>query len=165
MELEALIKTYPDALFIQTHREPSQFMGSWNSFVERARSISSEPRPPHDLGAELLSFMGGMMERAVDFRSAHPELESRWMDVNYFDLIEDPFGVVRRIYQHFGWTLEQEAVDAMEEWQFRQAEKQRSQKRHRYALEDYGLTPEAVNAAFKRYRDFLTTRGIRTSRS
>ena len=38
------------------------------------------------------------------------------MGVNYVDLIEDPFGVVRRIYQHFGWTLEQAAVDAMEEW-------------------------------------------------
>lgn len=87
------------------------------------------------------------------------------MDVNYFDLVEDPFSVVRSIYQHFGWTLEQEAVDAMEEWQIRQSEKRRTEKRHRYALEDYGLTPETVNAAFKRYRDFITTRGIRTSRS
>ncbi len=87
------------------------------------------------------------------------------MGVNYVDLIEDPFGVVRRIYQHFGWTLEQVAVDAMEEWQFRQVEKRRTQTRHRYDLKDYGLTSEAVNAAFKRYRDFVTTRGIRTSRS
>ena len=87
------------------------------------------------------------------------------MDVNYVDLIEDPFGVVRRIYQHFGWTFEQAALNAMEEWQFRQSEKRRTETRHRYALEDYGLTLETVNAAFKRYRDFLTTRGIRTSRS
>ena len=164
MELEALIKTYPDALFIQTHREPSQFMGSWNSLVERVRSLSSEPYPPHDLGAEQLTFMSGMLDKAVDFRLAHPELEHRWLDVNYVDLIGDPFGVVRRIYQHFGWTLEQEALDAMEEWQFRQAEKRRTEKRHRYALEDYGLTPEEVNAAFARYRDFITTHGIRTSR-
>ena len=164
MELEALIKTYPDALFIQTHREPSQFMGSWNSLVERIRSLSSEPHPPHEFGVEQLTFMSGMLDKAVDFRLAHPELEHRWMDVNYFDLVEDPFGVVRRIYQHFGWTLEQAALDAMEEWQIRQAEKRRTEKRHRYALEDYGLTPEAVNAAFKRYRDFVTTRGIRTSR-
>ena len=165
MELEALIKTYPDAVFIQTHREPSQFMGSWNSLVERVHSLSSEPHPPHELGAEQLAFMSGMLDKAVDFRLAHPELEHRWMDVNYFDLIEDPFGVVRRIYQHFGWTLEQVALDAMEEWQLRQAEKRRGEKRHRYALEDYGLTPESVNAAFKRYRDFITTRGIRTSRA
>ena len=165
MELEALFKTYPDALFIQTHREPSQFMGSWNSLVERVRSLTSEPLPPNEFGAEQLDFMSGMLDRAVDFRLAHPELEHRWMDVNYFDLVEDPFGVVRSIYQHFGWTLEQTSVDAMEEWQFRQAEKRRGEKRHRYALEDYGLTPKTVNAAFKRYRDFLTTRGIRTSRA
>ncbi len=165
MELETLVKTYPDALFIQTHREPTQFMGSWSSFVEKARSLSVHPQPRESLGVELLDFMSGMMERAVHFRETHPELEHRWMDVNYVDLIEDPFGVVRRIYQHFGWTLEQATIDAMEEWQFRQAEKRRTEKRHRYALEDYGLTPEAVNAAFKRYRDFLTTRGIRTSRA
>ena len=91
-------------------------------------------------------------------------MASRWMDVNYFDLIEEPFGVVRRIYQHFGWTLEQAAVDAMEEWQFRQAEKRRTQTRHRYDLKDYGLTPETVNAAFARYRSFLTSQGIRSSR-
>ena len=87
------------------------------------------------------------------------------MDVNYVDLVEDPFGVVRRIYQHFGWTLEQAAVHAMEEWQIHQAEQRRTGTRHRYDLKDYGLTSEAVNTAFKRYRDFLTTRGIRTSRS
>ena len=42
MELETLVETYPDALFIQTHREPTQFMGSWNSFVERAHSLVYE---------------------------------------------------------------------------------------------------------------------------
>ena len=165
MELETLVKTYPDALFIQTHREPTQFMGSWNSFVERARSVVYEPQPRETFGAEQLTLMSGMMDRAVHFRETHPELEHRWMDVNYVDLIEDPFGVVRSIYKRFDWPLEQTTIDAMEDWQSRQAEKRRGEKRHRYALEDYGLTPETVNAAFKRYRDFLTTRGIRTSRA
>ena len=165
MELEALVETYPDALFIQTHRSPTQFMGSWNSFVERARSLVSEAQPREALGAELLTFMSGMMDRAVHFRETHPELEHRWMDVNYVDLIEDPFGVVRSIYDRFGWPLEQAAVDAMEDWQARQARQRRKEKRHRYTLEDYGLTTEVVNEAFARYRDFITDRGIRASRS
>ncbi len=165
MELETLVETYPDALFIQTHRSPSQFMGSWSSFVEKARSLSVHPQPRERLGTELLDFMSGMMDRAVHFRETHPELEHRWMDVNYVDLIEDPFGVIRSIYKHFGWTLEQAAIDAMEDWQFRQAEQRRQENRHRYTLEDYGLTPEEVNAAFARYRNFLTDRGIRSSRS
>ena len=165
MELEALIETYPDALFIQTHREPKQFMGSWNSLVERLRSVSVEPSPVEQLGAEQLDFMSTMLDRGVDFRLAHPELEHRWMDVNYFELVEDPFAVARSIYERFGWTLEQQAVNDMEEWYLRMTEQRRHETRHRYALEDYGLTPEAVNAAFKRYRDFITARGIRTSRT
>ena len=46
MELEVLLETYPDAVFIQTHsRDPTQFMASWNSLVERLRSFTSVPRP------------------------------------------------------------------------------------------------------------------------
>ena len=164
MELETLIETYPDARFIQTHREPARFMGSWNSLVERVRSLSSEPQSPHDVGSAQLAFMSRMLDRAVDFRFAHPELEERWFDVNYCDLVEDPMGVIRRMYEHFGWTLEQAAADAMIDWVFRQAVHRERETRHRYALEDYGLKEEAVNAAFARYRDFLTRQGIRSVR-
>ena len=164
MELETLVETYPDALFIQTHRSPSQFMGSWSSFVEKARSLSVHAQPREVLGAELLDFMSRMMERAVDFRETHPELENRWVDVNYVDLVEDPMAVVRGIYERFNWRLEQSAMDAMDDWLPRQAEHRRRETRHRYALEDYGLTTEAVNNAFARYLDFLTSHGIRSSR-
>ena len=163
MELETLIKTYPDALFIQTHREPTRFMGSWNSLVERVRSLSSEPRPSHEFGAEQLAFMSSMLDKGVDFRLAHPELADRWIDVNYYNLVENPLAVVRGIYERFNWTLEPAAVDAMDAWLFRQAQRRSQETRHRYALEDYGLTPEAVNTAFARYRDFITGQGIRSS--
>ena len=165
MELEALIDAYPDALFIQTHREPSQFMGSWNSLVERIRSLTSDPLPTNEFGAEQLAFMGNMMDRAVHFRETHPELEHRWIDVNYIDLIEKPMATLARIYKHFDWPFEQTAIEAMEDWQERQSQQRRGEKRHRYDLSDYGLTSEEVNAAFARYRDFITKCGIRESRS
>ena len=164
MELEALLARYPDALFIQTHREPSQFMASWNSLVERVRSVAVEPRPPHELGVEQLDLMSGMLNKAVRFRESHPELEDRWVDVNYFDLVQDPLAVVRRIHDRFGWKLEQGAVAGMNEWLSRQSEQRRRETRHRYRLENHGLTPDEVDAAFAPYRDFITTRGIRESR-
>ena len=164
MELEALVESYPDALFIQSHREPTQFMGSWNSLVERVRSVTIEPRPLHELGAEQLGLMSGMLNKATRFRENHPELEDRWVDVNYFDLLQDPLAVLRYIYDRFGWKLEQSAVAEMNEWLLRQSEQRRRETRHRYRLEDYALTPEGVNAAFAPYRDFITDRGIRESR-
>lgn len=77
MELEDLIKVCPDTQFIQTLREPAQVMGSWNSLVSRMRERAAEPLPLHEQGREQLAFMSRMMDRAVEFRMSHPELEDR----------------------------------------------------------------------------------------
>ena len=160
-ELETLLETYPDALFIQTHRAPAQVMGSWNSLVERARSAMMESFARTEVGAEQLDFMSDMLNRATRFRMARPELEDRWIDVAYVDLVRDPMAVVRTVYDRFGWRLEEPAGDGMEAWLQRQAERRRRQTRHRYRLEDYGLTPEQVDAAFAPYLDFIAARGQR----
>ena len=162
MELEALIGAYPDACFIQTHREPREVTGSWVSLIEQLRARSTEPTPRGVLGAEQLADMSGMLDRAVAFREAHPELRERWCDVSYADLVDDPWATVSAVYEHFGWPLTAEARAAMQAWQERQAERRRHEVRHSYDLEDYDLTPEAVDAAFARYRQFIAGRGIRT---
>ena len=162
MELEALTGAYPDACFIQTHREPREFTGSWVSLIEQLRARTTEPTPRGVLGPEQLADLSTMLDRAVDFREAHPELQRRWCDVSYADLVDDPWATVRAVYEHFGWPLTAEARAAMQEWQERQAERRRHEVRHRYDLADYDLTPEAVDAAFARYREFIAGRGIRT---
>lgn len=160
-ELESLVDTYPDAIFIQMHREPTQFMGSWISLVKTIRSILSKPLPPEDLGAEQLAFMSRMLDSAVAFRTAHPELEDQWLDISFYDMVRYPMAVVAHIYDRFGWSLGPEALNAMDEWLDRQAAHRRKQKRHRYDIADYGLTREMVAAAFSRYREFLAAGGRR----
>lgn len=161
MELDALIAAYPDALFIQTHREPVQFMGSWCSLVERVRRKMGEPRPPDALGAEQLRAMSLLLTRAVDFRESHPELEDHWIDVSYYDLVEDPMAVVAHIYDKRGWTLRPDTVGAMEAWLDEMRERRRTETRHRYDIAEYGLTREKVDEAFARYREFLSGGGRR----
>ena len=163
LELDSLVEAYPDALFIQTHREPVQFMGSWCSLVEKVRGRSSDPQPRDELGAEQLAFMKRIMDRSVEFRTGHPELEHRWIDVSYYDLVQDPLAVVGRIYDQFGWSLEPGAVGAMDAWLAEQTEHRRTERRHRYDIADYGLTREMIDASFARYREFVSERGIRES--
>ena len=160
MELEVLLETYPDAVFIQTHRDPVEFMGSWNSIVERIRGFSTEPRPRHETGPEQLVFMSGMLNDAMRFRASRPALEGRWVDVRYADLVDDPMGVVNDIYERHNWPLESDAANAMQEWLKIQEEQRRKEPPHEYRLEDYGLTPETVNEAFTPYRDFAAMRGF-----
>ena len=154
MELGALMEAYPDALFIHTHRDPVRVMGSWISFVNRVRSLVAEPEPPQRLGREQLAFMARMLERGTDFRASHPELEHRWTDVGYLDLVKDPITVVAHIYRRFGWPLEQDAVTRMEDWLDVQRERRRNETRHTYSIADYGLTRKMIDDAFARYREF-----------
>ena len=159
MELEALLEAYPDALFIQTHREPARFMGSWNSLVTSLRSMSSAPVPPDAQGAEQLALMSTMLSKATAFRQAHPQLQERWIDVRYQDLVQFPFATLDRIYARFGWTMPPTTRTVMERWQQEQAQtrKRQAQAPHRYALEDYGLTRQAVDTAFAPYLDFAAS--------
>ena len=158
MELGALLEAYPDALFIQTHREPVEFMGSWCSLVERVRSTISEPRPRDELATEQLQAMSRMLDRAVGFRRSHPELEDRWHDVSFYDLVRNPLAVVSGIYRRFGWSIEPQSAAAMRAWFWKQEEQRRAEKRHTYDIADYGLTEDTVNDAFGRYRDFVVER-------
>ncbi|MDE2833901.1 MAG: sulfotransferase, partial [Bacteroidota bacterium] len=80
MELDALLKTYPDAVFIQTHRQPGQFMGSWSSLTYRLRLITADPRPQDHIGTEQLLLMSRMLNEAMAFRSAHASRINRWID-------------------------------------------------------------------------------------
>ena len=130
--------------------------------MDQVRSRISEPLGRHAIGEEQLAFMSGMLDRAVRFREADHELQQRWCDVSYVDLVDDPWVAVGAIYEHFGWPLEPATLAAMEAWQAGQAKRRRHEVRHSYDLNDYDLTPEAVDAAFSRYRRFIAGRGIRT---
>ena len=72
-------------------------MGSWCSLVERFRSESASRAPAGSIsGTEQLRAMSRMLDRAIQFRRSHPELEHRWHDVSFQDLVRDPMAVVRR---------------------------------------------------------------------
>lgn len=104
--------------------------------------------------------MSGMLNEAMRFRASRPELDPRWVDVSYRDLVENPMAVVNAIYERLDWRLEPAAAAAMDGWLVRQAEQRRREPAHRYSLEDFGLTAERIAAAFAPYREFVASRKI-----
>ncbi len=160
-EMKALTANYPDALFIQTHRAPTEALASWCSLVDRARSVVMEPLPANETGAEQLEFMSKMLNGAARFRLENPNLEDRWFDLAYADLIHDPMAVIRKAYDRFGWDLGPSAANDMNSWLQQQEERRRHERRHSYALDDYGLTQGEVSDAFAPYLEFAAGRGIR----
>ena len=126
-------------------------LSSWDPGVASSTvSVISpaSPRPSEDLGEEQLEFMSRMLDSMVEFRTSHPELEDRWLDISFYDLVQAPMDMVAHVYDRFGWPLEEEAEAAMNAWLDVQAEQRRSEKRHKYDIADFGLTREKVDAAF-----------------
>jgi hypothetical protein len=67
----------------------------------------------------------------------------------------------REIYRRFGWTFDDQTRARMEGWHSGQAARRQAERRHRYALSDYGLTEDQVDDAFSGYTEFTRAHKIR----
>ncbi|HEY8120167.1 MAG TPA: sulfotransferase [Myxococcota bacterium] len=102
LTLDALFAEYPDALIVQTHRAPSQVVTSLASLECTLRGASSDRLDPRDQGREAADLIERMLRAGIASRAAHPERESQFCDLAYPDLVSDPLGSVKRIYDRFG---------------------------------------------------------------
>jgi hypothetical protein len=73
-----------------------------------------------------------------------------FVDVSYYDLIKDPIREVERIYGSAGMELTPDARSALEA--SRKVNKQHKYGRHKYALEDFGMTEDDVESRIASYR-------------
>src|SRR5208282_6645436 len=96
LSLDTLFETYPDALVVQTHREPLEVLPSAASLTTVLRSIFSDSVDPAAIGGEMTKFWGDAMERFLDARKSLRA--EAFVDIDYADLIGDPIGAVRRLY-------------------------------------------------------------------
>jgi hypothetical protein len=96
--LEALFCVFPDAVVIQTHRDPLQVLKSSIHLNWVLRGLYSRLDDPIQLAEREARVLAGMTDRLIRFRNAHPELAERFVDVNYGELTADPPAVIDRIY-------------------------------------------------------------------
>jgi hypothetical protein len=149
--LRSLIRAFPDASVVITHRAPVAVFGSICSMISSTRELSNVPegRDKIQLGRHVLSFMPGIMDRYLDLRR---ESDSRsFLDVDYRDIVNDPVGQVRRIYETFQYPWPDGYDDRMRE--FLAGQRRDRFGAHVYSTTDFGLTPEEIEVAFQRYKD------------
>lgn len=148
---QALLATYPDARFIQTHRDPLTVLASIASHCASLRQAFSEEVDLREIGAEWSRLWALGLERTLEFRRANPGLEERFLDVRYAEFTADPFAVLERIYTHLDLDFTPETRARMQAYLERH--RQARFGRHRYRLEDYGLDPEREWARFAAYAE------------
>lgn len=146
--LDALLEVYPDALIVQTHRDPRTAMASMCSLAAHATAGWSDVFTGATIGRDQLELWSRGLERFSAERARHDP--ARFVDVHYGDFVRDPIGTVEGIYRHFGIPFSDEARAAMTDLH-RQSSTGAAKPSHRYALEDFGLTPAQVEERFAGY--------------
>ena len=145
--MPALLSIYPDALFVQTHRTPVDAMASVSSLVTILRSAFSDAVDPVTVCREAVDYWSETMDKFLDERDRL--VSKRICDIEYDEISRHPIAAVKRIYDHFGWSLSQQAEQRMRTLVATHA--QRQPGNHRYHLSQFGSSAEEVLTAFAPY--------------
>jgi hypothetical protein len=148
--LPELLRVYPDAVFIQPHRDPVTVMASISALIRTIRSVSFDKQDPVALGEEMLRLWHEGQVRIMAYRKAHPTL--RVYDMRYKDLAAAPVRSVRAAYEFHGMELTDAAAAAMRAWLAENPADKHG--RHTYRLEDFGLTEDCIREV---YADYIET--------
>ena len=132
-QMDALTEAFPDAILVQTHRDPSDAVVSLASMTCYGQRRYFDHPNPHVAGAT----MGEIIERLLRLgEEARPRLKQPIVDLLFRDLLADPIACVRRIYAAAGDTLSEDAENRMRSWGAEN--RQHKHGKHEYAPEDVG---------------------------
>lgn len=136
--LAGLTAVYPDAVIVQTHRDPNEVVGSSASMATKAMPKGSAMRKR--IGENVLKSLKIVQDRGMAARDRLPA--GRVIDIRYTDMIARPAETVHQIYQSAGLLAPPDLDQRIQAWL--KENPQHKHGRHTYDLQQYGLTPEQV---------------------
>jgi hypothetical protein len=147
--LEAILLAYPDARFVMTHRDPAKAVPSWASLVSAIFPAAHGDRDLRRLGREVCDHLRVGVEHAIAARRRLGD--ERFLDVHYRELVTEPMGTMRTIYDFVGLELRPVVEQSMLDWQ--RANQSGVHGTHHYTAEQFGLSASQLRADYKFYID------------
>jgi Sulfotransferase family len=111
--LEHLLTVFPDAVVMQTHRNPLEVLKSAMHLTEVLEGTFARADDRSQIRKRETRNLAQHMEGITSFREAHPEQDDRFIDVKYYELVSDPLTIVRQIYQRLDMPLTEMAAEKM----------------------------------------------------
>ncbi len=159
LALDAIAVRYPDARLVMTHRDPVAVVASLCSLVRSLSGTFSDADHGTYINEHWTLVAVELVERAMTWRDTHGD--DAFVDVAYDQLVADPIGVVRGIYEHGGDELSVEAEAAMRRYLVEHPHGEHG--RHRYGVDDLGLDADVLRERFAAYRNRFLAEGAHTS--
>jgi hypothetical protein len=145
-DIEALLKVFPDANFVWTHREPQRSLSSVCSLIYHfRRAFVNNPNPVY-LGHEHRAYWVEALTRSLAARERLGE--DRFHDVYHRVQIVDPAKQMREVYAHFGWPWPADMEAKIAAWQ-----EEHPKGQHDARPEFFGLDPDEMADEFRFYTE------------
>jgi len=152
--LGALLDEYPDALLIQTHRDPVRVISSISALVALLRQMSSDhssvARAAEQYSADIL--LG--LDRSVAARVDGTVPPDQVVDVQFAEFMADPFTTIGTIYDRLGLTFTAEAEAAMRAFLVTHPG-DGGGGGSRYTFADTGLDADVLRERSRTYREYF----------
>ncbi|MET0985967.1 MAG: sulfotransferase [Steroidobacteraceae bacterium] len=144
-----LLKVFPDAHLVMTHRHPLVTMPSALRLLEcfHAPYTATRPDPEYFINGQV-----GAINAHLQIREALPK--GTFLDVAFHELVDDVGAVAQRIYDFSGLTLSPDSRQRLVKWNDDNPQHKRG--KHSYSLATYGLTEQKIAELFAGYIAFLT---------
>jgi hypothetical protein len=149
--LEPLFAVYPDALVVQTHRDPLKVVASMASLRTTLYWMRSDRVDPLAMAKTSAQGIQLMLDRVAQLRDAGVAPPEQFADMQFHEFTSDPIGVVRQVYERFDMVLSAVAAERMLAY-LEAKPRDRGHGLHRYSLEGMGLDPEALRAQYAAYQ-------------
>lgn len=145
-DLSELLAAVPNALIVQTHRDPVPVVNSANSLFHTLHSFQLDPYDPKKMVEANLNQLEDIYKNNVAKREA---LNHNICDVNYKELVKDPIGTTKKVYAHFGLEWTDSYEKALGQFMYKNPKDKLG--KHSYSSEDFGLTDKGIRERFEQY--------------
>jgi hypothetical protein len=151
--LGALVAEYPNALLVQTHRDPLRIIASLGSLVARLRSLASDETSIPEAAAEWAELIIDGLDRSVAARVDGTVSDARVVDVQFEAFMADPFATIHEVYARLGLDLTSDVEARMRSFL---AENPRDRYgRHEYTWAETGLDEGEWRERARRYQEYF----------
>jgi hypothetical protein len=147
--LEHLLRTYPDARIVFTHRDPVKSVTSYASLTTLVREAGSDDVDRFEIAEDWTERLRGVIAHALDVRRAGTYPRAMFYDMHFPDFVADQFAVVSDIYDAFGLPMTDEGAARMQA--FIADNPKGKHGLHLYTPEEYGIDPDVVRRDFRFY--------------
>ena len=147
MSLGAVVKYFPGAKIIMTHRDPVSTVPSYCSMESTLYKMNTDIISDFEIGNYWLDRLSEWLNNFIEVRNSIPD--DRFIDINYLDLVEAPEKIGTQVLKSIHINDDILTKEMMENWI--KANKRENRQKHNYKLSDYGLTRESISNKFKDY--------------